>query len=585
MSQGRFGRVIFALFVAATLFVIGRNVYSRYLSAAVFDAVDAGNPTAVRLLLDRGANVNAARKATPLLVQAMQRLHPPYKADDNSRAPNTRQGRRQERRPFPTIDWTQNIPPDAEAVVCLLIDRGADLRRPIINVRDRQESVTGYEPDGYLSEACSRGSVPVLRCLLERGVVPTAKCLDEALKFTDVGQLYTPNKNSPEAAAIVSANARMLAKHGEISRQMVRLLRAHGGLPTPAQCVTLNDPAALKASLEAGNSPNPPTSLDTAPLTLAVAKDNPGMVQLLLAYGADVNARNVYDQSPLHVAIANGNLKIIEMLLAHGANGNPLNRETPLRAAVGSKRLEVVRLLLAHGADPNRNNGQYPDYDDSTLAAAIATLPEAVPDLLRKGADVNGYKGDALRAALRSHRVDLVQELLRRGASVNPPPPGNNGNVFVIFDANSAKTRLIFPASPLLNAVCFAPECVEMLRHAGAVIGPDRKNILAIAAQSGRDDLFAPFLALGADINGGDVEGETALTRAIANLPAAVPFLLEKGADPNCLKSFSAYPALHFGHQRRCGNHSPAGGTGRECQSAPSTRAYRAVLGAKAQTS
>ena len=535
MSQRRFGRVIYALFVAAALFVIGRNVYRRRMSSLAFDAVDAGNPTAVRLLLERGANVNAARKATPLLMQAMQHLHPPYKVIDNSRVPEMRQGRQRERRPFPPLDWTQNIPPDAEAVVCLLIARGADLRMPIINVRDGQESVTGYEPDGYVSEACGRGSVPALRCLLEKGVVPTPKCLDAALKFTDVGHLDTPNNNSPEAAAITSANARMLAKHSEISRKMVRLLRSHGVLPTPAQCVTLNDPAALKASLETGNSPNPPTPLDTAPLTLAVAKDSSGMVQLLLAYGADINARNVNNQSALHAAIANGNLKMIAILLAHGANVNLENRDTPLRAAVGSKRLNVVLFLLAHGADPNRNNGWYPDYEESTLSAAIAGLPEAVPYLLRKGADINGYRGDALRAALRSHRVDLVQELRRRRASVNPPPPGNNGSVFVGFAVTSPHNRLIYPASPLLNAVCFAPECVEMLRRAGAVIGPDKKNILAIAAQNGRDDLFAPFLALGADINGEDFEGETALTRAIANLPAAVPFLLQKGADPDCV--------------------------------------------------
>ena len=535
MSQGRFGRAIFAWFVAAALFVIGRNVYRRHVSDAVFDAVDAGNPTAARLLLERGANVNAARKATPLLMQAMRQLHPPYKANDNARAPEMRQGRQRERRPFPPLDWTQNIPPDAEAVVCLLIDRGADLRMPIINVRDGQESVTGYEPDGYVSEACGRGSVPALRRLLERGAIPTTKCLDAALKFTDVGQLDMPNRNSPEAAAIAAANARMLAKHGAISREMVRLLRANGGMPTPAQCVTLNDPAALKASLEAGNSPNPPTSLDTAPLTLAVAKDSSSMVRLLLAYGADINARNVNDQSALHAAIVNGNLKMIETLLAHGANVNLENRETPLRAAVESKRLDVARFLLAQGADPNRDNGWYPDYGDSTLSAAIAVLPEFAPDLLRKGADANGYKGDALRAALRGRRVDLVQELLRRGASVNPPPPGNNGSVFVEVAVTSPHVRLIFPASPLLNAVCFAPECVDMLRRIGAVIGPDTKNILATAAQNGRDDLFAPFLALGADINGDDVEGETALTRAIANLPAAVPFLLQKGANPDCM--------------------------------------------------
>lgn len=593
MPRKRFQRLMFCLFTVAALCVIGRNFYRRYTNAQLFGAIDAQDAERVRSLLNRGTDVNATQNATPALLYAMNRLPSPI--TENAPAVNT-PGQPE------AIPLRQNVSFNSEAIACLLLERHADMRMPNIVGRDGRESVSSYDTSGYVKQACRHGSIPVLRCVLNRGVAPTPQCLDEALDYFSLyaNRMATlAGSRAPVSADAATAKMDQLerarqAKRQEVSRQMVQMLREHGLRPTLAQCVKLNDVTTLKAELEAGVPPNPQPSENESPLTLAAMAGSPEMVKLLLAHGADPNIHVRNGSSALNIAVLHGNLELVKLLLAKGANVNGGKYSTALEEAVWGRHLAIVRLLLAKGADPRFTftSGQY-----SLLPGAITLLPEIVPDLLQRGVDVNASNGAALIAALRSRRIALVRELLRRGVHVNPRPVSPAGaagaslaapaadSVRKIADApdpNHPGRNIPQPSSPLLNAILYAPEAEAMLLKAGANIGPDKTAILAALAKCGRADLFARVLELGADVNSVDEDGETALTRTVRTAPSGVAILLAHGANPNVVTKTQRTP-LDMAAGAGDAACAPASGAWRKCKSASATRAYAFVLGAQKQ--
>lgn len=545
MSSKRSQRLAFAVFVAVALCIIGRNLYKRYMNAQLFRAIASHDVDEARSLLNRGADVNATQDTTPALLEAMSQLTPPSMILTLSIPGQV------------LTPPSQDIPADAEAVACLLIERHADLRMPRISVAvGEQPKVSGYDDAGYVEEACRHGSIPVLRCLLNRGVALTPRCLDAALQYVSLASSGSTTFSGSGTAQVESAAAKAekakqalrLAQQKEVIRQMAQLLREHGLRPTLAQCVELNDVTALKAALDAGISPEPQSSNTEPTLITAVRKGNLEMVTLLLAHGADANSHTGYGDSALNVAVAQGNLEVVKLLLAHGADVKGGKTSTALEHAMWGKHLAIARLLLAKGADPNFTFGSAAY---SALPEAILSLPEIVPELLQHGVNLNAGNGAVLRAALRTRRIALVQELLRRGVNVNPLPPPATPTTAAggSLAAPSATTpaqgitdapdpthpgqRIPQPFSPLLNATFYAPEAELLLLKAGANIGTDKTTVLAALAKCGRADLFARTLELGADVNGVDGDGETALTRAVKLAPEGVSVLLAHGANPN----------------------------------------------------
>ena len=534
-KAARLGRAAFLVFVAVALFVMGRNAYRRHLNAALGVAVDKGRLADARSLLDRGAEVDAPQNTTPLLWLALTRI-----ASVPAAAPG----------------GLQSAPsnyPDAEAIACLLIAKQADLRLPRFLYRNGQQTITAYEADGYIKEACRLGSLPVLRCLLDKGVVPNSDCIEAALQFQNelyqgggLSDLTETDRSGKVNAAAVAENIRRRNRRKEIIGQMAQMLREHGAVPTLAQCVTLGDIAAIKTKLDAA-SPQAAANMASSLLPSAVGMDNRALVNLLLEHGADVNYYSQNSSAALGVAVQNGNLEMVNLLLARGAKVN-VKGVPLLQPALYSKRPEIARLLLARGADPNQHSDRY---SGSILEIAIYNMPQVIPDILRHDANVRADNGASLRAVLNSSRLSksqrmmLIKELLQRGANVNPPIVSERTALAI-----SASGVVLPPqqpmvvSSPLLVAACCAPECMDILRRAGAKIGTEKRTILATAAKAGRADLFTRLLDLGADINGKDENGETALTQAIMHVPAGVPFLIERGANVNIIPRSQHTPLM-----------------------------------------
>ena len=91
------------------------------------------------------------------------------------------------------------------------------------------------------------------------------------------------------------------------------------------------------------------------PLSTALQKDRPGLVQLLLKHGADPNARGNNGQTPLHAVSLRRDwpVKAIQGLLELGADVNSQDNKgtTPLQVASRYGKKHIVQLLLQHGAE------------------------------------------------------------------------------------------------------------------------------------------------------------------------------------------------------------------------------------------
>jgi ankyrin repeat protein len=337
-----------------------------------------------------------------------------------------------------------------------------------------------WSDEGYsmLSVAAHRGDLALMRQLLEHGVDPNHLASDKPL--------VSGNYDLPLHAA---------ADRGNFD--------------------------AVKLLLEHGADPNIQQPYMERPLTAAARTGNLALVSLLLAHGADPNPgivrgadprqMGLYMPSALSVAAGAGNLALVKLLLAHGAKINPGGNFPPLASAAGSGRVELVRYLLEHGADPNVKLGEY----DSVLAIALRRPSAAVDELLKHGANVN--------PAPVLHIQSDFPNASASGVQVNQP----------MLHVQSGFPDP--PLTPLGSALWDAAQYEALLQHAGAKLGADKPIICAFAAQRGRADLLPKLLAYGADVNGMNRDGETALSVCIEHAPERVQLLLDHGANPNAV--------------------------------------------------
>ena len=161
----------------------------------------------------------------------------------------------------------------------------------------------------------------------------------------------------------------------------------------------------------------------TNPLTLAAFNGEIIKIQSLLDTGANPNIQLKGETTPLACAAGNGHIDVVQLLLDHGAQVNAAKGAALNRAADGG-HLELVMVLLNAGAEvESRNSGasRHSSFmsDYSALEYAVhGGVGLIVKTLLSHGADPNGGTGSALRMAATHGHLEIVSELLARGADV-----------------------------------------------------------------------------------------------------------------------------------------------------------------------
>jgi cytohesin len=234
---------------------------------------------------------------------------------------------------------------------------------------------------------------------------------------------------------------------------------------------------AFVAVLPAGDDRSIIAPDGTTPLHLAVRAGDVAAVRRLLRDGANAKAANRYGVTPLSLAVENGDAPIIDALLAAGAdaNGSLSSGQTMVMIAARSGNPDAIRTLVAHGANVNAREsvlGESP-----LIWAAVENHAAAIAALVSAGAEVNA-RSDVLHFPRRDYG------------------DGKSGRFTVLPRGGW---------TPLMYA----------------------------ARQDARRSVDA-LVKAGAELNGVDPDGTSALTLAIINAHyEAAVLMLDAGADPN----------------------------------------------------
>jgi len=409
------------------------------LGAAVSDLADAamkGNKAAVRSLLQKKADVNAAQTDGTTALHWAVRLDDLETAELLIRAgANVSAATRAGATPLQLAAVNGNA-----AIIAALIKAGADPNAP----------VTKYG-DTTLMMAARTGNPEAVKVLLDNGA--TANAVETWGGTTAL--MWAVSESHPDAA-------KMLIDRGANVNVRSKIVPSEGrrGGSTSNSSVT-----SLPRDPEPGEKPKKDYYGGFTPLHFAVRQGDMESTRRLVAAGADVNTVSADGKASLELAIYNGNYEIASFLIDNKAQVNHADAERfpPLFWAVDRRNMEtnpgmpwmvtldplpLIKKLLASGANPNAFVDNIPTSRRSALnltprttfatalaRAAFSADMELVQLLLSNGADsniVSSHNETALmqaagyawidgysRGKSNAERLEVIKLLVKLGANVN----------------------------------------------------------------------------------------------------------------------------------------------------------------------
>jgi len=258
-------------------------------------------------------------------------------------------------------------------------------------------------------------------------------------------------------------------------------------------------------------------------LGTAVRYMQPEDIEYLLAKGADPNERIWSGETPLHAAAGAARADLIPLLLKHGADAAAVDQsgETPL--AIATRRRDIATITALQRAVPPA------DATESLMIAAQSGDMVGIRLAFEEGADVNRVKeAPPLIFATMGGHAGAMAMLLELGADINLP----NARKDTALHCSIAIDRL---------------DLVQLLVERGASLtqhGYSNGAPLYFAATRGNAEIAAYLISQGACVNDTTNYGYTPLWAAVAYRHVAViKLLMAHGADPN-LKGYDDSSAM-----------------------------------------
>jgi ankyrin repeat protein/beta-lactamase regulating signal transducer with metallopeptidase domain len=262
----------------------------------------------------------------------------------------------------------------------------------------------------------------------------------------------------------------------------------------------------------------------TTTLHRAVMGGRSDVVALLLDRGVDINSAQADGWTALHYSARVGTNDIAELLISKGAdvNAKTVRGETSVHLAVVQNRRDTVKLLLSKGAEVSTIQ----------LAAYLGDLAK-VKSFIEKGISVNtqdGYWPTPLQAAAAAGQREVAEFLISKGALVNAEAAAQGGTTALHYAALGG-----------------SKEVVELLISKGAVIDARDKNglkALPPAAMVNYMGMVKLFTA--SEANAKDKDGWTPLHYAArSGQKDVVLLLIDHGADVNAEAPDKSKPLDH----------------------------------------
>ena len=514
-------------------------------------AIDWPDENLVKLLLDKGANVNLADSLGDTAL----------------------------------IDAAGGGGPGYVKIVALLLSRGADVH------------VTN---DAAILAAARRAEPEVLRMLIEKGALVNAKDNNQngetvlmaaasgvsdkklqmllaagadlkatndhgetaLMKAVQLQHNVSPENRLPMIELLLKsgANVNAVDKNGNtpLLLSVVQFMSEAGGIISHLEIVKfLVDHGANVLSTDAQGK----TALMIAAVTWKGSLEIP---QLLIDRGVKIDAQDDKGVSALMIAAEKDRLDLVQLLLAK--NGRlelkDLEGATALDHAVTEGHSEVAKLLLSKGA-PSLGNYQNEKSlleavrNFALLRAAYSNSIGEVRDVIAAGADVNSRtrRGDsALMQAIENSYGDneVAVFLVEHGSDINATnddgdtplmvaAAGNNDGATKLLLDHKADVRVVNKknqtALHIASAALHAKIVAAILASGSQDVNQkdaDGRTPLLLAANNESfvpDEVMESLLSKGARIDAVDGQGNTALIlSAKQGNMAGVEYLLKKGA-------------------------------------------------------
>ena len=407
----------------ALLATVKATEVGRDKRTALHEAADGQRPEAARLLLARGADVNArdATGDTPLLVAARRGAAPVIEvllgAHADTGAADARGG----------TALMLAVAAQSQPSVELLLANGAD-----VGPRNAQGL-------SALDLAERAGAAPVATAIAQalkaRGASGVARVsLKSEIRADDRFTGWTPLMIAAERGDAVAFKAALGS--GDINAT-----DAHG-LTALAVAARAGHAPLVEALLAAGAKPELRSDEGDTALGGAVRRKQVDAVRALIRHGANANATQARGSIPLLLAAEIGAADVVGALVAAGANANGLNSdaETALMVAAQHDEAIVVATLLSVGADARLRDraGR-----TALLNAVAAGADRAAIALMAAGAiDVADNSGTT-PLGLAAQRGDLVLVTRLLKASAAKEVKTKTGNTPLLLAAGAGRIEVV----------------------------------------------------------------------------------------------------------------------------------------------
>lgn len=303
------------------------------------------------------------------------------------------------------------------------------------------------------------------------------------------------------------------------------------------------------------------------------------IIEALLTGGADVNGKDGHDNTPLHASVWKQKLDIASLLIKKGAevNAQDVLEQTPLDVALGDlysaseKDKKMIALLLKSGADPSIENEDgirlidvIASSDDPEYQEMIQPLQARV---LLQDSDASAPEGMTPENTLKweQYREELktMKDLTLADSSGNVYPLGDIlkekdlGSVLTKMECDEAGFMSLLETPGIANGL---PHLKDHLKdylkakltistHFGSLTDEvekaDRPILLEAINEGQSIKEIECLLRSGADVNGKDEEGNTALDASVwKQKPNIASLLIKNGAEVNAQDSSGCTP-LH----------------------------------------